>query len=185
MNNNFKLLLLVALASALGMAAGFLLSQKVSGSKQSAAGHSFLNEPVDFSLPDTAGKLQPFRQWRGRPVLLNFWAPWCNPCRNETPLLIRAQQQYADQGLQIVGLAVDEKQHVLQFMQDFSINYPVLLGVDEGIDLMEKLGNDMGALPYSVLIDKHGKVVSRKLGEFTADELEQTVKKLLLANNPH
>ncbi|RTZ58799.1 MAG: TlpA family protein disulfide reductase [Gammaproteobacteria bacterium] len=184
MKGNLKLLLLVALASALGMVAGFLVSQKVGEKQQSAGEQQIINESVDFTLPDTTDKQQSFSQWRGKLVLLNFWAPWCNPCRNETPLLIKAQNSYAGQGLQIIGLAVDEKQHVVQFMQDFGINYPVLLGVDEGIDLMEKLGNNMGALPFSAFIDPQGKVISSKLGEFTADELDNTLKKLLSASNP-
>ena len=181
MKNNWKLLLLVAVASALGMAAGFLIHQRFGGQTQAVAQPETFNGPVEFSLPDTHGETRKFSQWRGKLVLLNFWAPWCDPCRKETPLFVKAQKAWGEKGLQIIGLAVDEKQHVVQFMQDYGINYPILLGVDEGIDLMEKFGNNMGALPYSVFIDRQGEVISSKLGEFTAKELDEALKKLLNA----
>lgn len=184
MKGNLKLLLLIALASAFGMVAGFLVSQKFAENKQPVEQQTLLNGPVDFSLPDTEGKSQALKQWRGKLVLLNFWAPWCDPCRKETPLFVKAQKVYGEKGLQIIGLAVDEKQHVIQFMQDYGINYPILLGIDEGIDLMEKFGNNMGALPYSAFIDEQGKVISTKLGEFTPEELDSSLQKLLFGKKP-
>lgn len=179
MSSNAKLLLAVFLASVIGMGAGYLLhkyTQKPPDIRIAA------EEKVEFTLPDTRGEQRQLSDWYDQKlILLNFWATWCQPCREETPLFVEAQKRYAKTGLQVIGLAVDEKQHVEQFMQDFGINYPVLLGIDEGIGLMESLGNHIGALPFSVFLDPDGHVLAVKLGEFSASELDSQIQHFLFS----
>ena len=90
----------------------------------------------EFALRDLAGKSHRLAEWRGKLVLLNFWATWCPPCREEIPLFIDLQRRYAGQGLQIVGISIDDPAAVARYWQDMKINYPLLLADDATLDLM-------------------------------------------------
>ena len=113
-------------------------------------------------------------------VILNFWATWCTPCLHEIPDLVKLQKQYAARGLQIVGPAVDDPDSVKSMLTPLGIDYPVLTeSPDVMIDLMEKLGNGPGGLPFSLLISPDGRIIRRQLGEFGTGELEGLVQKNL------
>jgi thiol-disulfide isomerase/thioredoxin len=111
--------------------------------------------------------------------VLNFWATWCPPCREEIPLLIALQKKRAAEGLQVVSVAIDNETAVRPYRQSAGINYPVLMGGDEALDLVARYGNSMGALPFTVIIDRGGAIAARKLGAFTRNELESLVEPLL------
>ncbi len=134
---------------------------------------------IDFSLPDLEGKNRSLKEWRGQVILLNFWATWCPPCREEIPLFIALQKKYAARGLQVVGVAVDNKPAVLAFRQSEGINYTILMGGDDAMDLAARYGDRMDSLPYSVIIGRDGSIVARKLGAFEGDELKRLVEPLL------
>lgn len=138
----------------------------------------------DFALQDLAGKTHTLGEWRGKLVLLNFWATWCPPCRREIPLFIQLQNRYARQGLQIVGIAVDNPEPVARYWQEMRFNYPILLADDRTFDLMSAYGNSDGSLPYSVLIKPDGQVVQAKLGAFEEKELEGLLQPLLTDAKP-
>lgn len=128
-----------------------------------------------FSLPDTAGQTRSVQEWDGHVVVINFWATWCPPCREEIPEFVALQQKYATRGLQFIGIAIDEPEAVLAFMKATGINYPVLLGQLTGVDLSRKYGNRWGALPFTAMIDRQGQVVSVKGGSITRREMEQKI----------
>ena len=90
---------------------------------------------------------QALRQWQGKVLVLNFWAPWCPPCREEIPDFIRLQQRHGEAGLQFVGVALDDPDKVAAFVDETGINYPILLGGDAGAALCMAAGNRLGGLP--------------------------------------
>ena len=144
----------------------------------------FLNPPsveapaatTDFALRDLAGKTHSLASWRGKVVLLNFWATWCPPCRREIPLFIDLQRRYEKQGLQIVGISVDSPEAVARYWQEMRINYPLLIADETTYKLMAAYGNPQGGLPYSVLITADGRIAGVKIGPYHRAELEAALK---------
>lgn len=126
-----------------------------------------------------SGGTETLGQWRGRVLVVNFWATWCAPCREEIPLFIRMQKHYGARGLQFVGVAIDQREPVAAFQREFGMNYPVLLGGPEAMALMRSTGNRMGVLPYTLIIDRAGRVASSKLGGVKEDQLERLILRLL------
>ncbi|MCX7672684.1 MAG: TlpA family protein disulfide reductase [Thiobacillaceae bacterium] len=131
------------------------------------------------SLPDLAGAQQPLSQWRGRVVVINFWAPWCPPCRQEIPGFIRLQERYGARGLQFIGIALDDAFSVRQYVDEAGINYPILLGGVEGALLGQAAGNSRGGLPYTLLLDRQGRPVAGLVGAVSERRLEELVQPLL------
>ncbi|MDR3415072.1 MAG: TlpA disulfide reductase family protein [Nevskia sp.] len=133
--------------------------------------------PAGLELRDLDGHPRRFEEWRGKLLLVNFWATWCTPCMHEIPELVKLQSQYSAKGLQVVGAAVDDPDAVRGAVGPLGINYPVLTdSPDAMIGLMEKLGNGPGALPFSVLVSPDGHVLERQLGEFKPAELTALVE---------
>ena len=128
-------------------------------------------------LNDDAGRPQPVEQWRGKTLVVNFWATWCQPCREEMPALSRLQAKHAASGVQFVGIALDNAANVVQFKQGLAIGYPLLIAENEGGELTRQLGNDRLALPYTVVFGADGRVAMTKLGRIQEQELD----KLLLS----
>ena len=131
------------------------------------------------SLPDATGASQPLSQWRGKLLVVNFWATWCAPCREEMPLFVKAQQEHGDRGLQFVGIAVDDVAKVKQFASEIGVNYPTLIGGYGAMELSKSLGNSLMALPFTVVVDRTGKVVLRHLGPVKPAQLDALVKQSL------
>ena len=132
-----------------------------------------------LSLPDAGGHPQPIAQWQGKVLVVNFWATWCAPCREEMPDLVRAQKEYGAKGLQIVGIAADNADKVQQFAKEIELNYPALIGGYAAIDLSKELGNSLVALPFTLILDRRGKVAYTHLGPVKPDKLRDVVTKLL------
>ena len=131
----------------------------------------------DFSLESLDGKTMRLSDLRGKAVLLNFWATWCGPCKIEMPWFVDLQNQYGSQGLQIVGVAMDDasKEDIAKFAKDMGVNYPILIGKDS-------VGDEYGgvnALPQSFLIARDGKVVDKIVGLRGKSEIEDAIKKAL------
>ena len=134
---------------------------------------------IDFTLPDTEGKMRKFKEWDGKVVLLNFWATWCPPCRREMPAFIQLKDKYGKQGFQVVGVAIDRKDPVIDFTDGIGVNYPILFGQDAAMEITSNYGNRFGQLPYSVLIDRKGMIRFIRRGELTYKDAEEQIKKLL------
>jgi len=132
------------------------------------------------SFPDTAGHKASFEQYRGKPLVVNFWARWCGPCRKEIPDLVAIQTKYKSKGLTIVGVAVEEgREAVKEFASAYDVNYPVVVsGLQPGLDLMRQLGNDKAGLPYTVILDRQGHIVAKKLGGMKLEDLEKALAPL-------
>ena len=131
----------------------------------------------DFTLDSLNGKSIRLSDFRGKAVLLNFWATWCGPCKIETPWLVELQNQYGSQGLQVVGIAMDDssKEDIAKFAKDMGVNYPVLIG-------KEAVGDAYGgvpALPESFFIGRDGKIVDRIIGLKGRAEIEDSIKAAL------
>jgi thiol-disulfide isomerase/thioredoxin len=131
------------------------------------------------ALPDLAGTETSLGQWRGKVLVVNFWASWCPPCREEIPGLVRIQRRFAANGVQLVGIAIDSAAKSRQAAAELGINYPVLVAGFEAVDLTRKLGNPIGALPYTLVLDRKGTVIRTHLGILSEADLERILGPLL------
>jgi thiol-disulfide isomerase/thioredoxin len=130
----------------------------------------------DFTRTDLSGRPLRLEQFRGRVVLLNFWATWCGPCIEEIPVFSRWQLRYAAAGLQILGVSMDDDDTVVKrFLAKHAVPYPILMG---DAKLGESFGGVYG-LPQSILIDAHGKIVFRNVGELNLEALRSQIQGLL------
>jgi thiol-disulfide isomerase/thioredoxin len=122
-----------------------------------------------LTLPNLAGQQQSLRDFLGHPLIINFWATWCAPCRREMPLLQQLRHLYHGDGLQVVGIAVDFRTAVADFVRQQPVDYPLLIGEDSGLAAAEQFGMQT-VLPFSVFADAGGHIVAVKVGELYRDE---------------
>jgi thiol-disulfide isomerase/thioredoxin len=122
-----------------------------------------------YDLNDRSVTLERFR---GRPLVINFWARWCDPCRREIPDLIGERARLKRQGLEVIGIGIeDDAVAVKEFVKANGIDYPVLLAKSEGMALLQALGNLSAGLPYTLVLDRQGRVLTRRLGEMQKAEM--------------
>ncbi len=175
-----KLLAIVTLALA-SLAAGMLFSRQqhppappgVPAVEGEAAALSRL---LSLSLPDAAGRLTPLDQWRGQTLVINFWATWCPPCREEMPAFSRLQEQYRGRNVQFLGIAVDNPENVQAFAAKAPVSYPLLVGGNEILSHARDLGNLKMGLPFTLIIDPQGRIHARKLGGIGETELDSLLR---------
>jgi len=130
-------------------------------------------------FPTLAGERTTLSTWRGKVLVVNFWASWCPPCREEIPGLVRAQAKHAANGVQIVGIAIDSAAKARESATELKVDYPVLVAGFETVDLMRRLGNRAGGLPYTVILNRDGGFVERHLGVLTEAQLDRLLAPLL------
>ena len=112
-------------------------------------------------------------------LVVNFWATWCVPCREEMPEFVKVQRELGGRGLQFVGVAMDEADKVELFAAELGLNYPALIGGYGAIELSKTMGNRLGALPFTVIIDRSGRVAHTQLGPINEANLRSIVGQLL------
>ena len=125
-----------------------------------------------FELPDLSGVLRRAEEWHGQLLIINFWATWCPPCREEIPMFIELQRRYRDRGLQFVGIAIDDPASVVAYVEAVGVNYPILIGDLIGIELSKTMGNQSGGLPFTAVVDRRGKIVLANVGVLTVEDAE-------------
>jgi thiol-disulfide isomerase/thioredoxin len=126
----------------------------------------------DFTLADIDGQPRSIRSWEGKSMIVNFWATWCAPCRREIPLLKKIQAEHGAEGFQIVGVAVDFREDVLKYAQEIGIDYPVLIGEQDGLDAVNKFGLGSLGFPFTVFTDNQQRIVMFHLGEIHPEQAE-------------
>ena len=154
-----------AAASAAG--AGFAWWRSQPKAMDSGVEQQFWSQ--SFETPD--GKPVQLSAFKGRPLLVNFWATWCPPCVKELPMLSEFAAKQGGQGIQVIGLAVDKPEAVLRFLQRQPVQFPVAMAMQGGLGLSRALGNLQGGLPFTVLFDDKGQVRQRKIGELSREDL--------------
>jgi thiol-disulfide isomerase/thioredoxin len=129
----------------------------------------------DFTLIDIEGTPRSILGWPGKSMIVNFWATWCAPCRREIPLLRELQEKHGGEGFQVVGVAVDFRDDVVKYARDIGIDYPVLIGEQDGLDAVNKFGQGSLGFPFTVFTDNQQRIVVLHLGE-----IKQAQAKVLL-----
>jgi len=133
----------------------------------------------DFRLPDLEGRMHGPGEWDGKVLVVNFWASWCLPCREEIPEFIALQEKYGHRGLRFVGIAIDQAQNARDFSAQLEINYPVLIGGLEAVQVAEAYGNRVGGLPYTVIVSRSGEIVFSRWGRLHGPEAEKQLLRWL------
>jgi thiol-disulfide isomerase/thioredoxin len=133
------------------------------------------------SFADAGGQSRSLGQYAGQVVVVNFWATWCAPCREEMPGFVRLQERWKGR-VQFVGIANDDRAKVDRFGRELAVNYPLWTGGQEVMDLSKRLGNRLGVLPHTVLLDPGGEVVESRIGLFLEARLEERLSALVPKN---
>ncbi len=132
-----------------------------------------------FSFTDISGQMRNSEEWKGQVLVVNYWATWCPPCREEMPLFIKFQEQHQQNGVQFVGIAIDDPNLVQDFVDVYGVNFPILLGGAEAITLSKRMGNRFESLPFTAIFDRQGNSRYIQAGEMTQEILKQELKPLL------
>lgn len=139
------------------------------------------NQRPPFAYPDLTGKMRHIKEWDGKILVINFWATWCAPCRREIPLLIDTQRRYGPQGVQIIGVALDDAPTVAAYLRStgLKVNYPLLAGDEAAMDIALQYGNIRATVPYTVIVDRTGRPLYSYDVELTRAVLERMIKPAL------
>lgn len=121
----------------------------------------------EFTLVDRDGARRSIRGWKNRSMIVNFWATWCAPCRREIPLLKELQQAHGKAGFQVVGVAVDFRDDVLKYAAEMGIDYPLLIGEEDGLAAVNSFGMGSVGFPFTVFTDRQHRIITTHLGELT------------------
>ena len=162
--------------SALALRQLFVLVLMLSGAVHAASTDALFAA----KLPSSEDKLVALEAHRGKPLIVNFWARWCAPCRVEIPELVKTQEKYRKRGLTVIGIGLEDKaESVRDFMKAYEMSYTVLLAKTGGIELMQALGNSRAGLPFTVAVDRNGAIVASKLGAMNRAELDAAAEAAL------
>jgi len=165
--------LLAAVAATIAAAGGWWMYQAGEGEVGADIAPSAL---LAATFADVGGQPHSLGQFGGKIVVLNFWATWCAPCREEMPAFVRAQKRWAERGVQFVGLANEDPRRVERFGRDLGIDYPLWVGGENVAELSRRLGNRLGALPHTVILSPTGAPIRSKVGTYSEAELDTALQ---------
>lgn len=131
-----------------------------------------------FTLKTLDGTDWSSTQHNNKVLVINFWATWCPPCRKEMPVFVDLQHEYASRGVEFIGIAIDNAESVRDFVSSYGVDFTILLGESEGAELTKQLGNKMGGLPYTVIVDSNGIVHTRHIGAIEREQLDPILAQL-------
>jgi thiol-disulfide isomerase/thioredoxin len=126
------------------------------------------------SFADERGTQQSLGRFQGKLLVLNFWATWCGPCREEIPAFTRVHERWAARGVQFLGLSAEEREKVDRFVREVPVNYPLWVG-QESSELGRRLGNRLGVLPFTVIVGPAGEIVDAKVGAYSEADIERKI----------
>lgn len=172
-----KRIVILLLLALVGSGAGFWFGHR--SQQSSGATDAAVAQLLATRLPDLRGNEQAVSQWRGKTLVVNFWAPWCGPCVEEMPDLQALSTEYGSKNVQFVGIGIDSAQNMIAFEQKVKVDYPLLVAGYAGTDLARALGNKAGALPFTVVVDAQGRLHYEKLGRITPDEVRTALRPLI------
>lgn len=179
MRSSFRLLTVLAIAIVSGWLLFEITSHFISRTPEKSALPTNANRLYAASFPDDQGKSQALGQWRNHVAVVNFWASWCPPCREEMPELDTLYKKYQAQGLIVLGVSTDNLSTLRDSAKESPVSYPLVAGNDEAMQLATAMGNDKDILPYTLLIAKDGHIVSAYFGRLDMNKLEQDLRPLL------
>lgn len=179
MNRNIVLVLGVILLLAAG-AAGWLTRSQLESAPDIVPDSALpaddgTSRVVAFSIPDLDGNLRSLDEWAGKARIVNFWATWCAPCRREIPLLKKTQDAHGDDGVQIIGVAVDFVEEVEAYAEEAAFNYPILVGQEEAMAAAAQTGVEFIGLPFTMIVAPGGELLHAHLGEIHEPQIETIV----------
>lgn len=181
---------LVIMAVAIGAAAlGFYVGKpKVEsaplGTEAAPSTQDAAKKLAELSITTAQGQPVKLGQWQSKVLVINFWATWCPPCREEMPEFSRVHEKLSAKGVQFVGIGIDTPDNILNFEKSHPVSYPLLMGTYETLKLTIELGNKSSALPFTVILDREGKVAHTKMGKLNEDELNRLLAPLYAAPTP-
>jgi thiol-disulfide isomerase/thioredoxin len=137
----------------------------------------------EFQLADRNGEMKSLRDWEGKSLIVNFWATWCAPCRREIPLLQAIEREHGADGFQVVGIAVDFREKVLEYADEMNITYPLLIGEQEALDAAAAFGIEAVGFPFTIFTDNAGRVIVAHMGELHAPEADVILEAVEAVNS--
>lgn len=175
-------IILIVVVALVAVAAGYWLGparQQATPGQATTAAAGAAAQLLATTLNDADGRPQAIAQWRGKILVVNFWATWCPPCRQEMPGFAALQQKHESRGVQFLGIAVDSADNVREFAESSPTIYPLLVALPETIDVARALGNADVALPFTVVLDRRGTPRFAHLGRLDEAALETEILPLL------
>lgn len=177
MNRSLSIVLVIIVALAAG-AAGIYSARHEAPPAASPEQQAALDKLLALELPDSGSARQPLANWKGKVLVVNFWATWCPPCRKEIPAFSAMSTKYQDKGVQFVGISIDTADNVRDFQAANKVSYPLVIASPSVVGLTEALGNTSQALPFTVIVTQNGQLGLVKLGTLSEDELDRKLAEL-------
>lgn len=171
--------LLVAGIGGLAAAAGYVANLARLGRFSNVPAADIAETILTSRFASLDGSPQTLAGYRGRVLVVNYWATWCAPCREEIPLFVRLQREYEAKNVQFIGISVDQVDKVREFAKEFTINYPLLIAGFEAIELTRQAGNKAGVLPYTLVLDRQGRIAANLVGGISEQRMRDTLLPLL------
>jgi thiol-disulfide isomerase/thioredoxin len=172
---NKKILVFVAIAILSAVFGAYVSVKKQPSIKSDSQAVESL---LKANIPDIQGQTHALSEWRGKVLLVNFWATWCPPCVEEMPELVDLQNSSEIKNLQIIGIGIDSPSNIQQFTKKFQISYPILVAGMEGSEIARALGNQAGGLPFTVLLDAEGRIRQTYLGRLNMNQVKADLANL-------